>query len=87
MSHFKDLSGTLVTASKPIIFVSGNKCNVINNINSNCQPFMEMVLPVNQLDHVYIMPAIAQRLVSTVRILAVNDTQITSGNNNKKIQT
>ena len=84
MSHFKDLSGTLVTASKPIIFVSGNTCNVINNINSNCQPFMEMVLPVNQLDHVYIIPAIAQRLVSTVRILAVNDTQITSGNNNKK---
>ena len=84
MSHSTDLSGTLVTASKPIVVVSGSKCNAINDINFNCQPFMEMVLPVNQLDHVYIIPAIAQRLVSTVRILAVNDTQITSGNNNKK---
>jgi hypothetical protein len=84
MSHLKDLSGTLVTASKPIVVVSGNKCTAINYINRNCQPFMEMVLPVNQLDHVYIIPAIAQRLVSTVRILAVNDTQITSGNNTKK---
>jgi hypothetical protein len=84
MSHMADLSGTLVTASKPIVIVSGNKCNIINNFNYNCQPFMEMVLPVNQLDHVYIIPAIAQRLVSTVRILAVNDTQITSENNNTK---
>ena len=84
MSHMADLSGTLVTASKPIVVVSGNTCNAINNINDNCQPFMEMVLPVDQLDHVYIIPAIAQRLVSTVLILAVNDTQITSGNNNKK---
>lgn len=84
MSHSTDLSGTLVTASKPIVVVSGNTCNAINNINNNCQPFMEMVLPVNQLDHVYIIPAISQRVVSTVRILAVNDTQITSGNNNKK---
>jgi hypothetical protein len=45
---------------------------------------MEMVLPVNRLDHVYIIPAITQRVGSTVRILAVNDTQITSGNNTKK---
>ena len=36
MSHSTDLSGTLVTASKPIVVVSGSKCNAINDINFNC---------------------------------------------------
>lgn len=80
-----DLSGTLVTASKPIIVVSGNQCNVAASLPStsrNCQPFMESVLPTEQLDNIFITPYISTRLNNTVRIQAMNSTNlaITIGN-------
>ncbi|XP_063440529.1 IgGFc-binding protein-like isoform X2 [Mytilus trossulus] len=80
--HSSDLTGTRIFASKPVAVVSGNRCNYIN-AKADCQPFIEMVLPTNQLDNVYVIPYIHYRPENTVRVLAVNDTNIAlkSGNN------
>ncbi|CAG2188902.1 unnamed protein product [Mytilus edulis] len=88
LSHTSDLSGTLVTASKPVIVVSGNRCNfaVADNIRVGyCQPFIESVLPTNQLDYIFITPHLSKRLNNTVRIQAVNSTKLTIKIENRKI--
>ncbi|XP_071144304.1 uncharacterized protein [Mytilus edulis] len=81
LSHDTDLTGTTISASKPIAIVSGNRCNTVATLepdsNFYCQPFMEMILPVNQLDNAYVIPKLALRVNSTVRILAVNHTEVT----------
>ncbi|CAC5385407.1 unnamed protein product [Mytilus coruscus] len=81
LSHDTDLTGTTITASNPIAIVSGNKCNSVSIVKPDsrfyCQPFMEMILPTNQLDNEYVIPQLALRVNSTVRILAVNHTEVT----------
>ncbi|CAC5426632.1 unnamed protein product [Mytilus coruscus] len=79
--HSSDLTGTSIIASKPIVVVSGNRCNYITSKGS-CQPFIEMVLPTNQLDNVYVIPYLNYRLRNTVRVLAVNDTNFALKNGN-----
>lgn len=72
LSHFTDISGTSVTSSNPVVVVNGHICNVAAPmtifVNINCQPFMESVLPTNQLDNMFITPYISTRLNNTVRI-------------------
>ncbi|CAG2198462.1 unnamed protein product [Mytilus edulis] len=74
--HTSDITGTIVIASHPIVVVSGNRCNYIIVKESSCQPFIEMVLPTNQLDNVYVIPYLKYRLEITVRVLAVNNTSV-----------
>ncbi|XP_063442439.1 uncharacterized protein LOC134722745 [Mytilus trossulus] len=81
ISHTSDLTGTIIIASQPIVVVSGNKYNLINGLASS-QPFIEMVLPTNQLDNVYIIPHLKYRLENTVRVIAVNETVVVLKNGN-----
>ncbi|CAG2190699.1 unnamed protein product [Mytilus edulis] len=60
LSHSSDLTGTMITANKRFLLISGNICNYIKNI-AGCNPFIEMVLPINQLDKFYVIPKIATR--------------------------
>ncbi|VDI81063.1 Hypothetical predicted protein [Mytilus galloprovincialis] len=83
ISHTTDLTGTLIIASKPVVVVSGNIHNLIIP-RGNTQPFTEMVLPTNQLDNVYIIPHLKYRLENTVRIIAVNDTNVALTNGNSR---
>ncbi|XP_071135902.1 uncharacterized protein [Mytilus edulis] len=88
LSTSSDLSGTMVTSSKPIIVVSGNQCNtaVPDNISlGSCNPFIESVLPTDQLDDMFITPYTSTRLNNTVRIQAVNSTNLTIKTDNKTI--
>ncbi|XP_076079689.1 IgGFc-binding protein-like [Mytilus galloprovincialis] len=88
LSTSSDLSGTLVTSSKPVIVVSGNQCNSAIPINiraGDCNPFIESVLPTNQLDSMFITPYISTRLNNTVRIQAVNSTNLTIKTGKKAI--
>ncbi|XP_071135900.1 IgGFc-binding protein-like [Mytilus edulis] len=88
LSATSDLSGTMVTSSKPVIVVSGNQCNfaVPDNIRAgSCNPFIESVLPTDQLDDMFITPYISTRLNNTVRIQAVNSTNLTIKTGNKTI--
>ncbi|CAG2209474.1 unnamed protein product [Mytilus edulis] len=55
ISHTSDLTGTRIIASQPIVVVSGNLYNQVIGIAS-IQPFIEMVLPTNQIDNVYVIP-------------------------------
>ncbi|CAG2228002.1 unnamed protein product [Mytilus edulis] len=59
LSHNYDLSGSLISSSKPIGVVSGNKCNSITHYR--CNHFIEMILPVDQLDNEFIIPIIQTR--------------------------
>ncbi|CAG2219000.1 unnamed protein product [Mytilus edulis] len=80
LSHTSDLSGTMITSSEPIIIVSGSQCNfaVPKGIRlGDCNPFIESVLPTDQLDDMFITPYISTRLNNTVRIQAVNSTDLT----------
>ncbi|XP_076111579.1 IgGFc-binding protein-like isoform X2 [Mytilus galloprovincialis] len=83
ISHTSDLTGTKIIASKPVVVVSGNKCNYVNG-KASCQPFIEMVLPTNQLDNLYVIPHLNYRLENTVRVIAVNDTNIVMKNGNNR---
>ncbi|CAG2188674.1 unnamed protein product [Mytilus edulis] len=88
LSHTSDLSGTMVTASKQVIVISGNQCNYAVSANIHvgyCQTFIESVLPTDQLDKMFITPHISTRLNNTVRIQAVNDTKLTINIENRKI--
>ncbi|OPL32885.1 hypothetical protein AM593_10003, partial [Mytilus galloprovincialis] len=81
--HTSDLIGTRITASKPLLVVSGHKYNRINGKGAG-QTFLEMVLPTNQLDNVYVIPYLNYRLENTVRVLAVNDTNVALKNVNNR---
>ncbi|XP_071137208.1 IgGFc-binding protein-like [Mytilus edulis] len=88
LSHTSDLSGTMVTSSKPIIVVSGNQCNTAVPANirlGDCNPFIESVLPTNQLDNIFITPYISTRLNNTVCIQVINSTNLTIKTGNKTI--
>ncbi|CAC5355566.1 unnamed protein product [Mytilus coruscus] len=71
-----DLTGTMVTSSDPIAVVSGSKCDN-TSYNIECNPLIEMVLPINQLDNAFIIPHINIRPDSVVRLLSVTDTLVT----------
>ncbi|XP_063397689.1 uncharacterized protein LOC134682012 [Mytilus trossulus] len=63
LSHNYDISGTVVSSSKPIGVVSGNICNKVDN--NACSHATEMMFPINQLDNEFIIPLIQTRPKST----------------------
>ncbi|CAG2200011.1 unnamed protein product [Mytilus edulis] len=83
-SHTHDLTGTMVTSSAPLFVISGSNCiNTLylpNQGYGDGNPFMEMILPTDQLDSLYVIPDIAKYQWSTVRVLSVNATSITFRN-------
>ncbi|XP_063404551.1 uncharacterized protein LOC134688013 [Mytilus trossulus] len=87
LSHTHDLTGTLVTSSAPVFVISGSNC--INTYNTpsvyDCNPIMEMILPTDQLDSLYVIPEIAKYKWSTVRVLSINATSITFKNTSSAI--
>ncbi|XP_071178789.1 IgGFc-binding protein-like [Mytilus edulis] len=74
LSNNYDLSGSVISSSKPIGVVSGNKCNSITH--AYCNHFTEMILPVDQLDNEFIIPIIQTRPKSTVRLLSPGKVKI-----------
>ncbi|XP_063411443.1 IgGFc-binding protein-like [Mytilus trossulus] len=82
ISHSSDLTGTFINSSSPLAVVSGNKCNYIHR-QAGCNTFIEMVLPIEQLDQSYIVPYIETRGISTVRLLSLNDSSFTINNSIK----
>ncbi|CAC5417030.1 unnamed protein product [Mytilus coruscus] len=75
MSSVNDLSGTLITSTDPIAVVSGHVASYITAGGVN--PLMEMVLPTDQWDRVYVIPHIAQRPSKFVRIYSNQSTNVT----------
>ena len=64
ISHTSDLTGTQITSSSPVAVVSGNKGNAIDG-KVGFNTFIEMVLPLEQLDTTYFIPFIATRVNNT----------------------
>ncbi|XP_076078666.1 uncharacterized protein LOC143048713 [Mytilus galloprovincialis] len=75
ISNSYDLSGTLITSTEPIAVVSGHEGNYIAGGGYN--PFMEMILPSDQWDRVYVIPHIARRPSKIVRIYSNQPTNVT----------
>ncbi|CAG2200377.1 unnamed protein product [Mytilus edulis] len=75
ISNSYDLSGTLITSTEPIAVVSGHESNYIAGGGYN--PFMEMILPSDQWDRVYVIPHIARRPSKIVRIYSNQPTNVT----------
>ncbi|CAC5386110.1 unnamed protein product [Mytilus coruscus] len=79
---------TLITASKPVFVVSGNQCNYAVQLQiskGGCQPFIELILPTDQLDNIFITPHISTRLNNTVRIQTANSTKLNVKFGNRNI--
>lgn len=75
LSHTSDLSGTMVSTSKPVSVLSSSACTTIVG-GSGCNELLETVLPINQLDHTYTIPKIETRPNSSVRIFCTETTTL-----------
>ena len=42
-----DVSGTIITANKPVAVVNGNKCASVPDYTNYCEHLFEMAIPVN----------------------------------------
>lgn len=69
LSHTSDLSGTVVSTSKPVSLFSSSGCVKIAGSRC-CNELLETVLPINQLDRKYIIPEIQTRPTSSVRVFS-----------------
>lgn len=75
------MTGTFISSSSPLAVVSGNKCNYIAS-EDGCNTFIEMVLPVEQLDNIYIVPHIETHVTSTIRLLSLKASSVIIKNTN-----
>ena len=69
--HPWDMSGTRIVSSKPIVVVSGNRCNVFDDYNG-CDHFSEMLPPINKLSQNFIIPEFHEYFNWTVQIIAAS---------------
>ncbi|XP_052065653.1 uncharacterized protein LOC127705386 [Mytilus californianus] len=82
LSHTSDLSGTIVSTFKPVSMLSSSACTSIV-AGKGCNELLETVLPINQLDQTYIIPAIETRPNSSVRIFCTRTTTLRVINKNQ----
>ncbi|XP_078334159.1 uncharacterized protein LOC111116509 isoform X2 [Crassostrea virginica] len=71
LSHNGDLTGSLVTSTKPVAVFSGNRCNKLNSYGY-CSHLVEQMPPVESLDTIYIVPPHVDRSGTMVRVVSVN---------------
>ncbi|XP_063400021.1 IgGFc-binding protein-like [Mytilus trossulus] len=83
LSDTSDLSGTLVSTSKPVSVLSSSACTTIVG-GLGCNELLETVLPINQLDQSYIIPEIETRPKSSVRIFCTETTTLRVINNKQE---
>ena len=74
LSETVDISGTFIKATNPISVWSGHEHNYTSVSAAN--PFVQMILPLHQWDKVYVIPTIATRPGSTVRLYSNNLTNV-----------
>ena len=74
LSETVDFSGTFIRSTNPIAVWSGHENNYISVSAAN--PFVQMILPLHQWDKVYVIPTIATRPGSTVRLYSNNLTNV-----------
>ncbi|XP_063404644.1 IgGFc-binding protein-like [Mytilus trossulus] len=73
ISHNHDLSGTIISSSKPVAVVSGVQMSVMND--ECCNHMTEMILPARQLGKDFIVPVLYNSQCN-VRILADRSSEI-----------
>uniref|UniRef100_A0A8W8MZ59 EGF-like domain-containing protein n=2 Tax=Magallana gigas TaxID=29159 RepID=A0A8W8MZ59_MAGGI len=69
LSHNGDLTGTLITSSKPVAVFSGNRCNKLNRYGF-CSHLVEQIPPMDSLDTTYIVPPHFKRSGTMVRVVS-----------------
>ena len=68
-----DLTGTLVTSSKPIAFFTGHSCAQVPANVQYCDMLLEMEPPVKDWGTSFIVPALAGKGYSVIRVIADYD--------------
>ena len=78
-----DLTGTIITANKPIAVFSGNRCKVFPNTGSFCSHMVSQLPPTEEYDNEYIIPSFYQNKGTLVQVISPvkNSVQITLGYN------
>lgn len=71
LSHNGDLTGTLITSTKPVAVFSGNRCNKLNRFGF-CSHLVEQIPPMDSLDTTYIVPPHVERSGTMVRVVSAH---------------
>lgn len=73
LSIGSDLTGTYISAKKPVVVTSGNRCSFLSN-DGTCNPLLESMIPIHNWGYNFIIPVIRTSNVNMVRILASSTT-------------
>jgi hypothetical protein len=76
-----DLTGTLVTADKPVALFSGHNCAYVPNSSTKaCNLLVEQMPPISTWGHEHYVGRLATRTSSVVRVIASEDSTVVSIN-------
>ena len=78
-----DLTGSTVTASKPIAFFTGHSCAQVPSSMSYCDMLLEMEAPSNNWGKSYILTKFEKKNYYVIRVIARNDSTVVSLNGEK----
>nr|XP_022309515.1 IgGFc-binding protein-like [Crassostrea virginica] len=65
-----DLSGTIVTANKPIAVFSGNRCKAFPGTGSHCSHMFSQLPPTQEYDNEYIIPPFYQNSGTLFQVIS-----------------
>jgi hypothetical protein len=72
--HTTDLSGTVITSSKPVAVFSGNRCNRLKN--SYCSHMVSQLPPVSELDKQYIVPPFYNNAGTMIQVISEGQSSV-----------
>lgn len=75
ISHYSDLTGTVIRSSFPIAAFSGNDCNRLGYIGA-CDHLIEQLPPTTSLDRTFLVPPNSVNRDTKIRITAVENCSI-----------
>ncbi|XP_048750591.2 IgGFc-binding protein-like isoform X2 [Ostrea edulis] len=68
VGHATDLSGTVITSSKPVAVFSGNRCNQLKS--GACSHMLTQLPPVSELDNQYIVPPFYNNKGTLIQVIS-----------------
>ncbi|XP_062618015.1 IgGFc-binding protein-like [Saccostrea cucullata] len=83
VNHTTDLTGTFITATKPLAVFSGKQCQLWKP--SRCSHVVTQLPPISELDTHYIVAPFHNNEITLIRIVSAQETYINSSFGDKKI--
>ncbi|XP_062591870.1 IgGFc-binding protein-like [Saccostrea cucullata] len=76
IGHTTDLSGTFISATKPIAVFSGNRCHRWSDLSNDCSHMLTELPPANELDNDYVIPSLHHNKETLLQVISENQTFI-----------